>query len=183
MRLLARALLLLAAPVIAAAFLAAAAVAEPQRVRVPDLALVDQNGQSVSLPDEPGTVVLSFMYTTCETLCPVTNAILAALDDRLEAEGVAGVSILSITLDPATDRPEVLRETAEAFGASPRWRFLTGDGAAGTAAAFGMSVYDIALHDPVFFIGKAGEGRFLRRFGNPGPDELVAAIREVSEAR
>ncbi len=173
MRLLPIALLLLAAP----------ALAEPQLVRVPDLPLTDQTGAAVSLPDEAGTVVLSFMYTTCETLCPVTNAILAALDDRLEADGMAGVTILSITLDPATDRPEVLRETAETFGASPRWRFLTGEGATGTAAAFGMSVYDIALHDPVIFIGSPAEGRFLRRFGNPGPDELMAAIREVREAR
>ena len=170
-------------PLLAALLLAAPAWAEPQSVRVPDLPLVDQTGAAVSLPAEPGTVVLSFMYTTCETLCPVTNAILAALDDRLEAEAIPDVTILSITLDPATDGPEVLRETAETFGASPRWRFLTGEGATGTAAAFGMSVYDIALHDPVIFIGSAAEGRFLRRFGNPGPDELIAAIREVSAAR
>jgi protein SCO1/2 len=160
--------------------LASPALAEPQRVRVPNLPLVDQYDREVSLREEPGTVVLSFMFTTCRTLCPVTNAILAALDDRLEAEDKAGVTILSITLDPATDRPEVLLETAETFGASPRWRFLTGEGATGTAAAFGMSVYDIALHDPVVFIGNMAEGRFLRRFGNPSPDELMAAIREMS---
>ncbi|MCU0905843.1 MAG: SCO family protein [Rhodobacteraceae bacterium] len=163
--------------------LAAPATAEPQRVRVPDLPLVDQTGAAVSLPDQPGTVVLSFMFTTCETLCPITNAILAALDDQLADQGIGDVTILSITLDPTTDRPDVLRETAEAFGASPRWRFLTGDGATATAAAFGMTVYDIALHDPVIFIGDAAQGRFLRRFGNPSPDELLAAIREVSETR
>lgn len=154
--------------------------AEPQRVHIPDLPLVDHSGALVSLPEVPGTVVLSFMFTTCETLCPVTNAILAALDDRLEGEGMADVTILSITLDPVTDRPEVLQETAETFGASSRWRFLTGEGATGTAAAFGMTIYDIALHDPVIFIGNPGQGQFLRRFGNPGPDELMAAIREVT---
>lgn len=173
MRILSLVLMLLGSP----------AIAEPQQVRVPDLPLTDQNGLPVSLPEEPGTIVLSFMYTTCETLCPVTNAILAALDDRLEAEGASGVTILSITLDPTTDRPEVLQETAEAFGASPSWRFLTGEGATATAAAFGMSVYDIALHDPVIFIGNTGEGRFLRSFGNPSLDELMMAISEVSKVR
>jgi protein SCO1 len=159
------------------------ALAETQRFSVPALPLVDQHGAPVSLPDLQGTVVLSFMFTTCETLCPVTNSILAALDDRLEAEGATDVAILSITLDPANDRPEVLLESAQAFGASARWRFVTGDGATDTARAFGMSVYDIALHDPVIFIGTPADGMFLRRFGNPSPDELIAAIKEVAAGR
>ena len=174
---------LLTAAAMALGLAAGPALPDPVRVGIPDLPLVDQEGLPLSLPRQEGTVVLSFMYTTCETLCPVTNAILAALDARLTAEGAEGVTILSVTLDPATDRPEVLAETAAALEASPRWRFLTGEGAAATAAAFGLSVYDIALHDPVVFVGSARSGRFLRHFGSPSPDELLASIRAVADGR
>jgi protein SCO1/2 len=160
--------------------LATPALAEPQRITVPDVELTDQTGTPLRLKDTTGPVVLSFMFTTCETLCPVTNAILAELDDRLQATGRTDVTLLSITLDPATDRPQVLALTAETFGASPQWHFLTGPGATDTAQAFGLSVYDIALHDPVVFIGTPADGLFLRRFGNPGPDELLAALAELA---
>jgi protein SCO1/2 len=158
----------------------APALAETQRISIPDLPLTDHADRTLHLPETEGTVVLSFMFTTCNTLCPVTNALLAELDDRLQSEGRTDVTILSITLDPTTDRPEVLALTADTFNASPQWHFLTGPGATDTAQAFGMSVYDIALHDPVIFIGTPTTGQFLRSSGNPGPDELLAAITRIS---
>jgi cytochrome oxidase Cu insertion factor (SCO1/SenC/PrrC family) len=97
----------------------------------PSFALVDQLGRPVSDADLRGKVVVAdFIYTTCTDICPALTAQMAALRTRLAEEGLLGdeVMLLSISVDPARDTPEVLRAYSEPFGADPAtWRFLTGD--------------------------------------------------------
>jgi cytochrome oxidase Cu insertion factor (SCO1/SenC/PrrC family) len=54
----------------------------------------------------------------------------AQVRDTLAASGLLGgeVRLVSISVDPARDTPEVLREYALRFGGSPsrEWAFLTG---------------------------------------------------------
>jgi len=100
----------------------------------PSFALVDQLGRPVSDADLRGKVVLAdFIYTTCTDICPALTAQMASLRTRLAEEGLLGdeVVLLSISVDPARDTPEVMRAYSEPFGADPAtWRFLTGDEAA-----------------------------------------------------
>ncbi|HMQ31244.1 MAG TPA: SCO family protein [Chloroflexaceae bacterium] len=97
----------------------------------PSFALVDQLGRPVSDADLRGKVVVAdFIYTTCTDICPALTAQMATLRTRLADEGLLGdeVVLLSISVDPARDTPEVLRAYSEPFGADPAtWRFLTGD--------------------------------------------------------
>lgn len=96
---------------------------------VPDVQLIDQSGNTVALGpllegDQP--VALNFIFTTCTTICPVMTATFAQMRREL---GEAGnrVQLVSITIDPEYDRPEVLNEYAELFHAGEGWTFLTGD--------------------------------------------------------
>ena len=111
---------------------AAGGSAGSRRVRegevVRDFELVDQAGQKFDRNDLRGKLsVLTFIFTRCPVpeFCPRIMAefqkLHAALDAREE------VQLLSVTIDPEHDTPEVLREYAARFGAdAERWRFLTG---------------------------------------------------------
>jgi protein SCO1/2 len=96
----------------------------------PAFTLTDQFGQAVH-SDEFGSkvVVANFIYTTCTDVCPALSGQMLNLQKALQAEGLLGneVQLLSFTVDPARDTPDVLRAYAERFHAHPQaWRFLTG---------------------------------------------------------
>lgn len=100
--------------------------------RVPDFALVDQDGQPLSGADLEGRLtVISFIFTRCPVpeFCPLIMRKLKAVQDRSGASPPAGQPrILAVSIDPAHDRPAVLRAHGEAAGADfSRWRFATGE--------------------------------------------------------
>jgi protein SCO1/2 len=68
--------------------------------------------------------VVDFVYTACAGPCVPLNANMQDLQKRLPKS----VGLLSFTLDPDRDSPEVLTEYARRFSADPqRWLFVTGD--------------------------------------------------------
>ena len=88
------------------------------------------------------------------------------------------IRLMSITIDPATDTPELMRKAAETFGASPRWSWLTGTPAEinRLLEAFDADYANIALHDPMFLVGRVEDGRFYRSLSMPDPTDLVRII-------
>lgn len=122
-----------------------------------------------------GTVLLSFTYTDCETLCPLTNAILSGVEAEATARGVE-LTIVSMTLDPARDTPTALAEQRALLGAGDDWWFLTAEPARHRQLMSDLAVDVAALeeHDPMFLLGDFCGGQFLRIVGLPVPDKLVA---------
>ena len=112
---------------------------------VPDFALKDQTGSTVRLSDLRGEpVAVTFLYTRCPiaTACPMTTAKFSKLDAML-AEAKLG-HLLTVTVDPEHDTPEVLADYAKKAGADPkRWKFLTGspEAVARVASSFGVMYY------------------------------------------
>ena len=100
--------------------------------RVPDFSLIDSSGRPFSQAQLAGTVwVADFIYTHCPGVCPLLTAQMAKLQGALVDEGAQRVRLVSFTVDPTNDTPEVLREYGKRFGAQPeRWFFLTGERAA-----------------------------------------------------
>lgn len=97
----------------------------------PEFALVDQDGDTLRTRDFRGRVWLaSFIFTHCADFCPRVTQEMARLRDSLRAQGLLGrkVRLVSFSVDPARDTPQVLRAYAAKFGASPasEWAFLTG---------------------------------------------------------
>lgn len=94
--------------------------------RIPDFTLTDQAGRAVQLSGFQGQLVaVDFIYTRCPLpdVCPRLSANFARLQKRFAGR----IALLSITLDPRHDSPEVLAEYAERWRADPRtWMFLTG---------------------------------------------------------
>jgi protein SCO1/2 len=113
-----------------------AAAAEPaSRLAVirpaPDFALTTQEGGTLRLKDLRGSVLLvGFVFTTCNGSCPATTHRMAKVQQVFAERGLTKtgrVRLLSITLDPARDTPEVLRAYMRLYDVDgSSWTFLTG---------------------------------------------------------
>jgi protein SCO1/2 len=100
--------------------------APPFLGQVPPFSLLDEQGRPFALRDLAGRPwIADFVFTRCQASCPMMTARMARLDRELPRGSEVG--LLSLSVDPAHDRPEVLAGYARSFDASPRWRFLTGE--------------------------------------------------------
>lgn len=97
---------------------------------LPNFEILDQDGNARKFYDDlikGKTVVLSFVYTSCQNICPLALARLAEVQDRLGDIVGRDVHFISVSIDPIPDTPERLKEQAKVFGAGPGWTFVTGD--------------------------------------------------------
>jgi protein SCO1/2 len=94
--------------------------------QVPEFALTNQDSRAVSLADLRGNVwAADVIFTRCAGPCPRMTQRMSELQKVLSAQDK--VKLVTLTTDPAFDRPEVLKRYAERFKAdSQRWMFLTG---------------------------------------------------------
>ena len=92
---------------------------------VPSFQLVNQNGQAFGSAQLVGKIwIADFIYTTCPGPCPMISSRMSELQKPLEK---TDVHLVSFSVDPEKDTPEVLRGYAEKLQAEPaRWDFLTG---------------------------------------------------------
>ena len=112
--------------------------------RAPDLALVMQSGQPLTLMGLRGKVVLlTFTYSTCVEVCPLITAAMVTLQQRLTAAERQQVFFLSVTAQPEVDTPAVLQAYARRLGVDlASWAFVTGHPQAVQAVwqAFGLTL-------------------------------------------
>jgi protein SCO1/2 len=99
--------------------------------KAPDVALINQDGDKFSQADLKGKVwLVSFVFTTCNGTCPATTHRMGQIQAALKNKGLlkgGRVKLVSITLDPARDTPEVMRGYMKLYDADPAgWSFLTG---------------------------------------------------------
>ncbi len=101
-------------------------------VPIKDFVLVDQNDRAFDFQRLRGkVVVVTFGYTTCPDICPLTTAALRQLQDGLRPEERSRVYVLMMTTDPEVDSPAVLAGYAKRYNVDlSTWSFLTGDPAA-----------------------------------------------------
>lgn len=95
-------------------------------MKVPDFKLTDQNHKVITNKDMLGKVYLvEFFFSRCPTICPVMNTNMRHIEDEINNPDFG---IISISIDPENDTPELLKEHAKRIGAkSPNWHFLTGN--------------------------------------------------------
>ncbi|KVV54305.1 hypothetical protein WK92_03630 [Burkholderia ubonensis] len=150
---------------------------------LPPVELVRDDGKTVSLVDELNDgrpVILTFIYTSCTTICPMISQTLERLQGELGSDRDK-VHIVSISIDPEEDTPARLRAYAARFGAGPEWQHYTGTVDASIAAQRAFNVYrgDKMNHAPVAFLRAAPGRQWMRIDGFATPSELLAAYRDV----
>ena len=147
---------------------------------VPEVTLVRADGKSVLLPQELNDgrpVVLSFIFTTCTSICPLLTGTLAQLQDKLGADRDR-VHIVSISIDPEEDTPAKLEAYAKKYHAGPAWNHYTGtvEAIIKTATAFGTYRGNKMAHTPVIFVRKAPGEQWVRFDGFATAKELLQEI-------
>jgi protein SCO1/2 len=102
------------------------------RIRLsPGFSLVDQDGGKLTNEDMRGKIVLyNFAYSNCPEPCDELDQTMREVQDglaKLNEDGVP-VELVTISIDPERDTPEVLNGYANRVGASPdTWHFATTD--------------------------------------------------------
>jgi protein SCO1 len=92
---------------------------------VPEFTLMNQHGKNFGSADLRGKIwIADFVYSTCPGPCPMISSRMSELQKPLEK---TDVHLVSFSVDPMKDTPEVLRGYAEKLHAEAgRWDFLTG---------------------------------------------------------
>lgn len=91
--------------------------------------LVNQNDEPFTSEDMEGKVWLAnLIFTECVTVCPPMTQNMTELTQELESEGLSDVGIISFTVDPETDTPEVLSEYISWYSPAESidWQMMTG---------------------------------------------------------
>ncbi len=94
--------------------------------RISDFSLVDQRGDTITLADLEGRIIVAdFFFTTCPTICPKMTRQMARVQDAFSSD--ASVVLLSHSVTPELDSVPVLAAYGELHGIDPqRWHLLTG---------------------------------------------------------
>lgn len=167
----------------------------------PDFQLVDQDGAQVRLSDYRGEVVmLSFMDSLCEEVCPLTSLQLRSAYQRLTASEAASVVFLAVNVNLEANGIEHVAQAMEKWSLHEiaGFRFLTGSESklAPVWEAYDITVYPAPeeggelLHTPgVFLIDRQGQLRWyvstpfdeegVAQWTAPLSDLLVDHLREL----
>lgn len=160
---------------------------------VPDAEFVDQNGRKKAFSAFKGSpLAITFIYTTCPLpdFCLLMDRNFAAVQQALKTDpALKKAHLVTISFDPATDTPAVLRKHASGLKADlARWTFLTGnrDQIDQFASRFGMMI----LHDstdPVNITHNLrtaivdADGKLVKVHTGPDwkPDQVVADLKAL----
>ncbi|HEY7161474.1 MAG TPA: SCO family protein [Acidobacteriota bacterium] len=94
--------------------------------KVPEFSLIERSGTKVQLKDLKGSVwVADFVFSSCHEACPQMTIRMNALQTSLHSN--SKVKLVSFTVDPDHDTPEVLSEYAKQNHVQKNWLLLTGE--------------------------------------------------------
>jgi protein SCO1/2 len=106
-------------------------VPEPPPVlfQLPEFELSAMDGTPFGSAQLRGQVyIVSFFFTSCRSICPVLMKGMGRLQEGFAAREIRGIRLVSISVDPEHDTPDVLAQYARQIGVDPaRWTLLTGD--------------------------------------------------------
>jgi protein SCO1/2 len=149
-----------------------------ERYEAPDVVLINQNGKKVRLKDllkSDKPVLLDFIYGTCTTICPVLSAGYTNLQNKLGPQ-VNNVRLVSISIDPEHDTPEVMLAYLKRYRAKPGWDFLTGnrEDINKVMRAFDAYVPNKMAHYPLTLLKSPFQDKWVRVYGLISTSELMA---------
>ena len=121
------------------------------------------------------TVVISFMFTTCVDACPLINATLQRVQERLTDRIGEDIFIVSITVDPSNDTVAELAEYRKKFKARDGWLFMTGTVANIDVISQKMGqVFEKDAHLTALLVGNTNTARW-RKIPPSLSDAVIAA--------
>jgi protein SCO1/2 len=163
--------------------------------KVPDVPLVDQDGQTIRLKDFAGKAVLvTFIYTRCPvpTFCPRLSSQFARIHNALKTtpDDYGKTHLLTISFDPKYDTPAVLRKYGLAYlegdaSGFSHWDFASTKEAdmRRLAQAFGLDYQeqDNQISHTMNIALIAPDGTLVKSWSTEWTaDELLKALRQAA---
>ncbi|HEF4762881.1 TPA: SCO family protein [Pseudomonas putida] len=161
----------------------------------PNTLLTDQNGRQVRFFDDlikGKVVVINFIFTSCSDSCPLETARLRQVQKLLGDRVGKDIFFYSISIDPLSDTPEVLKAYAQRFQVGPGWQFLTGEFADVTELRQKLGLFIDGVdngrskdHNLSLIVGNQQTGRWMKAspFENPWilADQLANTLHNWKE--
>jgi len=142
--------------------------------RFPNILLTTQDNKPVRFYEDlvkNRTVIVDFMYATCDDRCPVKTFNLVNVHKRLGGRVGRDIFMLSVSLEGKRDTPEMLRQYIEHYGGPKTgWLYLTGDYHDVEALRYSLGVYDL---DPIIDADKESHDGIVT-FGNDSTNRWSA---------
>jgi protein SCO1/2 len=137
-----------------------------EKYKVPDVTLVNQDGKRINFKtflDGDKPVILDFIYGTCTTICPVLSIGFSHFQKKMGPD-VDKVRLVSISIDPDNDTPQVMKEYLQRYNARDGWDFLTGkrEDIIKVMRAFDAYVTNKMNHYPLTILHGPGEKNWIR---------------------
>ena len=148
----------------------------PSLGTVPAAALTDQRARPFDPAQLRGSVwIADFIFTRCSGQCPMMSAEVA----RVAQQTDPAVQLVSFTVDPDWDTPEVLARYATSYHAPERWRFVTGEHAA--IERLSREGFHLAAAEPITHSGRlvlVDRQGVIRGYYDPTEPEQMRQLRE-----
>jgi cytochrome oxidase Cu insertion factor (SCO1/SenC/PrrC family) len=145
--------------------------------------LIDQNGQSLKFYDEvlkDKVVVISFIFTNCQSACPLMTRNLTMIRDMLREDERRAIQFVSISIDPLRDTPSAMKEFAQKHDADfDGWVWLTGqpDDVNYVTKRLGSYTDDPEAHTTTLLAANVRNAHWTKIPPNVPPNGVVARLR------
>ncbi len=152
-------------------------------IAVPDISVVSNEGFRGPLRERllGRATAIQLMFTKCKSICPIEAATFARTQEALAGYPSDGIQLLSLSIDPLTDTPDVLKAWLDRLDARPGWtavspveadlerarRFFDAASSLGEDHSTAMSL-----------INRAGL-LVWRTVELPAPDEVVSILKQL----
>ena len=158
------------------------------RVRLADATLIDQDRRTGQLAKDfigDRLVVATFVFAECGSYCPIISAVFAQFQKQMPADLARETVMISLSLDPRNDTPDVLKKQARQFGSRDGWRWLTGATRDVEAALKGFGAYSARPvdHQPNIVIGDPVAGTWYRYLTTPTVAQMLATTQMLQARR
>ena len=149
-------------------------------IPVPEFTFLEAQDRPFGLKDLKGKVwICSFIFTRCQTACPPMAMEMSNVQDEFLKE--EDFRILSVTVDPAYDKPAVMAEYLKEYDYRPgRWYFVTGQRKDIVAFAKALKINndpEDPLNHSAYFVLVDKTGK-IRDYYNQADGEAMKTLRK-----
>lgn len=131
---------------------------------------------------EGRTVIISFMFTSCEDACPLINATLQRVQERLKDRMGKDIFIVSITVDPKVDTAAVLAEYRKQYKAGAGWMFITGTEKNIETVSNKMGqVFEKEAHLTALLVGNTKSARWRKIPANLSDAIIASQVKDIAD--
>jgi cytochrome oxidase Cu insertion factor (SCO1/SenC/PrrC family) len=157
------------------------------QVSGPDLQVVTQTGDRLRFNSEviQGRIaIITGFFTTCTSMCPITQENLAHVAQQLGPRLGKDVVIVSLSVDANNDTPQRMKAWGEKFHIGPGWVLAGGNKADVDTLlkSLGLFVDIPQRHQSALMVGSEATG-WIRVSSWTSPEKLIKLVDTISSAR